>query len=77
MSDNLTPTHNGPRPFGWEVDVEFHFNSGKKPQTFHWRGCSERAARLKAMLKSNALRVTAVRPVDEETWIRAFGIGRL
>jgi hypothetical protein len=77
MSDNLTPTHAGPKPFGWEVDVEFAPASGKKPQTFHWRGCTERAARTKAILKLHAQRITEVRPVNEEQWMRAYGMGRL
>jgi len=69
-----TPTT---RPFGWEVDVEFQPASGKPRQTFQWRGISRGAARTKGIMKSNAARVTDIRPVTEEEWIRAYGIGRM
>lgn len=61
--------------FGWEVDVEFMRSSGKPPQTFHYRGCTEAAARRKVIFKPNFERVVAVRPVTEDEWVRAYGIG--
>lgn len=63
--------------FGWEVDVEFHHASGKPMQTFHWRGCSKGSARTKGLMKRLAARVVEIRPVTEEQWIRAYGIGRM
>jgi hypothetical protein len=61
-------------PFGWEVDVHFYFSSGRPDQTFHYRGCTEKAARRKALLKTHADRVLAVRPVSKEAWIRTYGL---
>ena len=63
--------------FGWEVDVEFQPASGKPKQTFHWRGCSRRAAYVKGIMKRNAARVSDIRPVSEEEWLRAYGLGRM
>lgn len=65
------------KPFGWEVTVEFHPSTRKPAETFHWRGCTERTARLKGMLKPHATRIISVEPVDEKTWIAVYGIGRM
>jgi hypothetical protein len=65
------------RPFGWEVDVEFHPASKLPPATFHWRGCSERTARMRAALKRHMIRIVDVRHVNKDEWIRAYGIGRM
>ena len=63
------------RPYGWEVTVRFHPASGKATQTFHYRGCTERDARLKGMLKGNAQAIEKIEPVHtQEQWERAYGI---
>lgn len=61
--------------FGWEVDVEFGL--GKPRETFHWRNCSRATARMRGLLKPLAISVVEIRPVTEEQWIRAYGIGRM
>ncbi len=66
-----------PKPFGWEVTVHFQPASGKPDQTFHWRGCTAQRARRKAMMKPNAESIVSTEPIDEPTWIRAYGIGRM
>lgn len=60
--------------FGWEVDVRFQ-DGGMK--TFHWRGCSRKAAWMKGMLKTRATEILEIRPVTEAEWVRAYGIGRM
>jgi hypothetical protein len=66
---------NHSKPFAWDVDVEFDPRSGKKIETFHWRGCSENAAKRKGMLKDHALRILEIRPLSEDVWRRAYGLG--
>lgn len=67
-----------PKPFGWEVDVACLVSIIREEvRTFHYRGCTRRAAERKAMLRPNAKRIIEVRPVNEEDWIRAYGIGRM
>ncbi len=58
--------------YGWEVTVRFGLPLCCE-QTYHWRGCSEAAARRKGMLKSRAEQIVAIEPVTEEQWIRAYG----
>lgn len=66
------------RPFGWEVDFAIRMGIiSVKSATCHYRGCTEQAARRKAMARPQASHVIAVRPVTEEEWVRAFGIGRM
>ena len=60
------------KAFGWEVTVQFqNFTTVQ----FHWRGVTEGGARRKGMLKPLAVRILKVEPVDEVSWIRAYGIG--
>jgi hypothetical protein len=66
-----------PKPYGWELDVEFLPQSGKSPTTLHYRGCSEHVARIRAAFKVGFYRVAEVRPVTEDEWIRAYGLGRM
>ena len=74
------------RPFGWEVDVailESIVKRGKR--TFHYRGCSRSDAATKAILRRTDYRgekiastdVLEIRPVSEEEWKRAYGVGRM
>ncbi len=57
---------------GYEVEVEFQFNSGKPNERFHWMG-RESACRRKGMLKSNAVRIASITPVTAQEWLRAYG----
>ena len=64
-----------PKPFGWEVTVAFQRASGKPNKTFHYRGCTERRARMNGILKANASEIVAIEPVySQEAWERAEGI---
>ena len=61
---------------GWEITVQFYFNSGKPEQAFHWIG-TEAACRRKGMLKSNAEKIVKADPITAEEWLRAYGDPRL
>ncbi len=64
------------KAYGWDVTVRMvrPINSQK---TYHWRGCSENAARRKGMLKAGAVEIVSVEPLSEDQWIRAYGDPRL
>ena len=62
------------KAFGWDVTVRFQDGH---TEMFHWRGCTEGAARRKGLLKVGSVEVVSVEPVSEEVWIRAYGIGRM
>jgi hypothetical protein len=61
------------KAFGWEVTVRFHLGSGKKDQTFHYRGVSMRKAFRRGIMKTNAVLVLSVDPVTKDQWLRAYG----
>ncbi len=63
--------------YGWDVTVQFARCNILYQDTFHWRGCTETAARRKGMLKTHAQSITAVAPLTEAEWIRAYGDPRL
>jgi hypothetical protein len=62
------------KAFGWDVEVRFHDGH---TETFHWRGCTERAAHVKGMMKVLAKEIVKIEPVTEEEWLRAYGMGRM
>ena len=59
---------------GYEVDIEFSYNSGKPAVTKHWLG-TEANARRNARLISNFRCIRAVRPVTADGWRMAYGYG--
>ena len=66
------------KPFGWEVDVSCLVTIIREEvRTYHYRGCTRRAAERKAMLRPGAKRVVEVRPVREDTWLSFYGMGRM
>ncbi len=62
------------KAFGWDVTVRF---ADGHEEMYHWRGCTEADARRKGLLKSHAREIVRVEALDEETWIRAYGIGSM
>lgn len=59
---------------GYEVDIEFAYNSGKPAETKHWLG-SEAACRRKAHLCRHFRCVRETRPVTADGWRMAYGYG--
>lgn len=73
-------------PFGWEVDVAILEGLGTRgKRTFHYRCCSRSDAKTKALLRStdrmgqriSPVEVLDVRPVSEEEWLHAYGLGKM
>ncbi|GEM_PF-2560445 len=70
-----------PKPFGWEVEVEFSKGMIYAPnwksnwrKTFHYKGSSEAAAKARSMTKKHARAVIKTTPyMTEQDYIRAFG----
>lgn len=71
------------QPFGWDVTVEYIQRFENVRELYHFRGCSEAAAkskaRRKAIFKPHArdVRVVSAHPLTEQHWIGAYGLGRL
>ncbi|EIP99488.1 hypothetical protein OpiT1DRAFT_04006 [Opitutaceae bacterium TAV1] len=65
-----------PKAYGCDVEIEIRESAiSVSTRQFHWRG-TEAACRRKAMLQARAVRVVKVTPLDEETYIRAYGANR-
>ena len=66
------------KPFGWEVIVNVLPTPDQpKPavKRFHYRGCTERQARIKALVHKNVTSIVSITPVfSQEEWERAYGI---
>ncbi len=70
-----------PKPFGWEITVEFSKSiiyvpgyHGNWTKSFHDKGSSEGAARTRAVSKRHARAILSARPVATEAdYIRMFG----
>jgi len=74
------------QPFGWDVTVESAWSGESSRMLCHYRGCTEAAARRKALQHVNGLKgrgshlgaqVVDVQPLTEEQWTRAYGLGRM
>lgn len=62
--------------YGWEVDIAVRTGIfSEVVRTHHYRGVSEQRARRNAMLTRNAIRVLAVRAIEEDEFINAWGLG--
>lgn len=59
------------RPFGYEVDVILNNDCGTA--TLRYRTKNEASARIAALCKKSVHSVTAIRPVTEIEWRRAYG----
>jgi hypothetical protein len=73
------PAATPPKPYGWEVEVSYLQQFLPQSETYHFRGCSEAAAKRKsywkAVMKRHSSDIVGGRatPLDQETWFRAYG----
>jgi hypothetical protein len=70
---NMTTTPKPEKPYGYDVEIQFHGGTIKR---FSKQG-SEARVRRWAMMKSLAKSVVSLKPYTREEWVRVHGDGRI